>query len=186
MRFHFTLSHLQDSASLQVELQGKPFSLSSHTDISRADTRNSHPVLSLVTEETAKTYSHFTDIPHEHFNNNAMHWIRVVRPLQPGSHLQEVVLMAQIVPPDRLLAFYQSPIWKERHIRKHGDHITPALRAKATTLAPHHNGRLQALGINPDPTDNAQMINRMMALQELVDPHTTATEIGRASCRERV
>jgi hypothetical protein len=130
--------------------------------------------LSLVTEETTKTYSHFTDIPDGHFDNNAMYWMRVVRPLQPGCHLQEVVLMAQVVPPDRLLAFYNSPIWKERHTRRYGDHITQALRATAATRVPHHNGRLQALGINPDPSDNAQAVNRLMALQELVDEHTTA------------
>jgi hypothetical protein len=176
MRFHFALSHLPDAASLQVELQGKPFELSPHTEASHADARHDHAILSQVAGDVAKTYGHFADIAPEHFDKDVMLSLRVVRPLQPGCHLQEVVLMAQILPPNQLLAFYKSPIWKDRHVRRHGHHITPGLRATAARRAPHHSARLQSLGIKP-VADKAQALDRLVALQELVDSHSTVTAL---------
>jgi hypothetical protein len=138
------------------------------------DMRSGHAVLSQVSEKIAKSYSHFTDIPDEHIHGEAARWLQVVRAQQPGSHLQEVVLMSQIIPPDRLRAFYQSPIWKERHLRKHGRHATPGTRAAAATLPPHHHGRLHALGITSNPAEDDRSIDMLVAVQELVDTQSTA------------
>jgi hypothetical protein len=173
-RFHFALSHLKDADSLQVYTHGHTFNLSSHTEASLAAARSDHPVLSQVPEDTLKSYTHFADVPDEHFIADTGRWLQVVRPQEPGSHLSEVVLMSQIIPPAQLRAFYRSPIWKERHVRRYGRHAPRAARAAALTLKPHTHGRLHALGVAADLAEEDQMVERLVALQELVDTETTA------------
>ncbi|HEY0047987.1 MAG TPA: hypothetical protein VGB68_01785, partial [Pyrinomonadaceae bacterium] len=112
---------------MQVNLHEHTFELSAHTNDTLNEAKNLHPVLSMVSDETAKSYTHFADIPDEHQKGDALRWVQVVRLQQPGSHLNEVVLMNLVIPPDILRAFYKSPMWKQRHTRRYGRHKSPAI-----------------------------------------------------------
>jgi hypothetical protein len=147
--------------------------LTPHTEASWTAARSAHPVLSRASTEKARDYSHFADIPDEHLSGDAPRWLQVVRPALLGSHLQEVVLMSQIIPPDRLRAFYHAPMWKERHLRRHGRHAAPTLSA-AAAVPPHYHGHLHALGIAPNAAAIDRMVDILVAAQELVDTQTTA------------
>lgn len=173
-RFHVSLCHLEDAADLEVYLHGATFPLNPHNDETRADARANHAVLSRVSEEHFNQYSHYADIEAHHLDGDAPRWLQIVRPAKPGSHLHEVVLMSQIIPPDRLWAFYQSDMWKERHLRRHGRHLTQGARLEAAEMPVHHTGHLSALGLEPDPLAGDRHIEVLMAAQELVNTVTTA------------
>ncbi|HEU4390639.1 MAG TPA: hypothetical protein VFV34_22740, partial [Blastocatellia bacterium] len=173
-RFHFATEHLKDAHLLQVYVNGHTIDLVPHTETTWAAARTDHSALSAMPEETARKYAHFADIPDQHLSVDAPCWVQLVRPQQPGSHLNEVVLMSQIIHPDRLRSFYKSPIWKERHVRKHGRHAPAAVKEQARGIAPHDHGRLHSLGIESNSANDDQMIEVLVALQELVDPDTTA------------
>ncbi len=172
-RFHFSLLHLDDQHKLEVSLQEHTFPLTAHTEESHQLARTAHPVLSQVAEEKLREYSHFADIDDIHLEGDAPRWLQVVLPAEPGSLLQEVVLMSQIIPPSRLRAFYQSPMWRERHLRRYGRHATHTLR-EVTPVAIHHTGRMHALGIMPNVAAGDKHIETLVAAQELVDTLTTA------------
>ena len=175
-RFHFALSHLEDADSLQVSFHEQTFDLSGHTEESLNEARNSHPVLSQLSEEKLKKYTHFTDIPDEYFNGAAAKWVKVVRPRQPGSHLDEVVLMGYIIPPDILRNFYKSAMWKDRHTRRYGRHAPRKNQLSDLQAMPHASGRLNSLSIKPDASvDEDKQIDAMVAAQELVDTDSTAS-----------
>lgn len=176
-RFHFALGHLDDSDSLQVNLHEHTFELSAHTDDTLNEAKNLHPVLSMVSDETAKSYTHFADIPDEHQKGDALRWVQVVRPQQPGSHLNEVVLMNLVIPPDILRAFYKSPMWKQRHTRRYGRHKSPAIPVLAADATPHNHGRLHTLGVRLHGLEEEQSVATLMAVQELVDPQSTAASL---------
>ena len=174
-RFHFSLSHLNDADSLQVNLNGEIFDLSSHTEETWLAARNDHPALSRAEEETAKAYAHFADVPDEHFSDDeTVRWVQVVRPQQPGSHLNEVVLMSQVIPPNRLRTFYHSPMWKERHVRKLARHAPREARLAASEIEAHSHGRLQALGVTAGQLEGAAAVEMLLSMQTLVNRHTTA------------
>ncbi|MFN8303851.1 MAG: hypothetical protein U0U46_15290 [Saprospiraceae bacterium] len=174
LRFHISLAHLEDADGLEVNLHGTTFALSPHSDETRAHARATHAVLSRLSDEHFNQYSHYADIEPHHLEGDAPRWLQIVRPQQPGSHLQEVVLMSQIIPKDRLWAFYQSHMWKERYLRRHGQHLSAALRAAAAEHPAHHTGRLHALGLVPEPQAGDRHIEVLLAAQELVDTMTTA------------
>lgn len=174
-RFHFALDHLEDSDSLQISLHDNTFELSTHSENSLNDARNEHPVLSQLPGEIAGTFTHYADVPDEHFDADAPRWIQLVKPRQPGSHLSEVLLMSHIIPPDILREFYNSPMWKERYTRRFGRHLPKAQRRALAAKPPHRTGRLHALGLNYDSLSEDEIIEAMIAAQDLVDVKTTAS-----------
>ncbi len=175
--FHFSLLHLDEPQTLEVNMHGRSFPLNPHT----TDTRNSfyqnHPVLSRLSASKSLEYSHFAEIPDDHLHGPGPRWLRVVRPTLLDAHLPEVVLMSQIIPPDRLQAFYNSPMWKERYTRRYGRHATRALLDAAKQYAVHFNGRLHALGITPPVSVDDSQIEMLLATQELVDSLSTAAAL---------
>ncbi|HEX8734772.1 MAG TPA: hypothetical protein VF721_05570 [Pyrinomonadaceae bacterium] len=173
-RFHFALGHIDDSASLEVNLHEHAFELAAHTEDSLDEARKLHPVLSKVSEEIARRFTHFTDIPDEHIDGDAMRWVQVVRPQQPGSHLSEIVLINMIIPPDILRAFYKSPMWKERYTRRFGRHKSPAIPKEPAEMSPHSHGRLHTLGVRLHDVGEEEAITTLMAVQELVDVEASA------------
>ncbi|HNE28852.1 MAG TPA: hypothetical protein PLW66_06770, partial [Saprospiraceae bacterium] len=98
LRFHISLAHLEDADGLEVNLHGTTFALTPHSDETRAHARATHAVLSRLSDEHFNQYSHYADIEPHHLEGDAPRWLQIVRPQQPGSHLQEVVLMSQIIP----------------------------------------------------------------------------------------
>ncbi|KJV06546.1 hypothetical protein [Methylocucumis oryzae] len=172
--FHFALGHLHDSECLQVLVHGTIFDLSVHTDESLAASKTTNPVFADLSPEKAKSYTHFVEIPDEHFDSNAPKWVKVVRPKQAGSHLNEVVLMSHIIPPVILRNFYRSDMWKQRLSRQHGRHAPQGMKANQPAINSHTNGRLYWLGIETQATDEEKAIDKMVAAQYLVDTQTTA------------
>lgn len=174
-RFHFALSHVENSDSLRVSVHEQTFDLSVHTEESLAEVKKSHPIFSQLSEEKIKIYTHFADVSDELFNSDAAKWVKVVRPRKPDSQLDEVVLMSHIIPPEILRRFYQSPMWKERHIRRYGRHAGRNNQSNGSKPATHTNGRLHWLGITPDAANEDAAINTLVAAQELVDTQSTAS-----------
>lgn len=174
-RFHLAIGHLEDCDSLQVYHQENLFDISSHDENSLSEAKESNPVFLHLSEDEVKNYTHFTDIPDEHFEVNAATWVKVVSPKQPGSHLNEVVLMGHIVPPNILRNFYKSKMWKERHTRRFGRH-SPESELKSASEKPVHSlGRLSSLNVKIDKElEEDHVIDMMVAVQNLVDKQSTA------------
>lgn len=170
-RFHFDLRHLTQTSGLRVRAQGREFQLQAHSPSSLAAARQSNPCLAAMPAELDLSVTHFADIDQQALPDDAISWVRVVRPAPPGVHLDEIVRIALILPKPYLGAYL-----RQRTAPAQGPKqgLAPCRPGDSRTRAVLHSGKLAALGIASLPEDIDTAIEVLVAAQTVVTAIDTA------------
>jgi hypothetical protein len=169
--FHFDLRHVLDSSSLRVKVHGSTNDLQPHSASTLKAARQSHPALAALPEEAHKLFTHFAEVHDAHVEGDGIRWVQVVRPAPPGVHLDEVVLMALLLPKGHLRAFYRAQ-FKLRN--QPVEHLRTTYRANLKAPPRLHSAKLAALGLTALPEDEEAAIEVLVQSQDLVTTMDTA------------
>ncbi|MEO3787245.1 hypothetical protein ABGB12_28295 [Actinocorallia sp. B10E7] len=169
--FHFDLRHLDTADGLEAEVLGVSATLQRHDEAGLAAAAAGNAALAALPDPALQAFTHFAELPDEHFATPAVRFVRVIRPAEPGVHLPEVKLMALNLPEGHLRAFYAKRL---ELARQPVDRLRSLYRASLVDRPRLHSPKLASLGLSELPDDPEQAVDVLVAAQNLVTLLDTA------------
>lgn len=172
--FHFDLRHLEETDNLEVELLDARFPIERHDGRSLVAAAATHAALTLLPTSAHEVFTHYVELPDEHFATHTVKYLRVIKPAAPGAPLPEVKLMAVHLPEGHLRAFYAKRLRLARHPAAR---LRGFYRASLVDRPRLHSPKLALLGLAALPDDPEAAINALVEAQNLVTPLDTAAAL---------
>ncbi|MHA6195111.1 hypothetical protein ACX3YG_12145 [Pseudomonas wadenswilerensis] len=168
---HFDLRHLPSDAALEVRIGVQRYALRAHSDDSLAEAVSQHPTLALLSPQARSAFSHFAELPEQHFRGESTRYLHVVKPEEAGVHLAQVVAMGMLLPDAHLRTFwtnrltrYQRPVAELRSFERHTLKRRPRV----------HSAKLAQLGLRALPAEQPAAVEALVHSQTLMTPLDSA------------
>lgn len=170
--FHFDLRHVPDADALRVQILGQEYDLGAHGPGGPPTDGAANLALAALPDEGRLRFSHAAEVDDDHFEEDRIRFVQVVRPTDPDIHLDECVLMALHIPEPYLRTYYRRSF--ERYASKSVEELRLHHRASLKGKPRVHSAKLASLGVESLPDDPDEAIELLLHTQRLVDTQETA------------
>ncbi|HEX8745430.1 MAG TPA: hypothetical protein VF712_20060 [Thermoleophilaceae bacterium] len=171
--FHFDLRHVPDPDELRVQVLGSShYELRAHGPEGPPQAGAANVALGALSDQARLRFSHSAEVADEHFDDDSIRFVQVVRPTPPDVHLDQCVLMAMHLPEAHLEAYHRRTF--ALYARHSVEHLRLNHRANLTDKPRVHSGKLAALGVEELPEDPDEAIEVLLHAQRLVTTEETA------------